>query len=1666
MRINRLPQFQSLYTASRVAIVKSTAVLSIVASSAIITGCTPAIHAATSSLYKIQTGASQTTSGDHLVFIVEPTNTAANSVIGPAIEVEFVNQAGQVDTSANSVIALTIGLNPSVGILSGATAAAAVNGVATFPGLTINKVGVGYTLVASTTGLAPETSATFNIAAGSPSQLVFTTEPTSATSGASLGNITVTIEDSSGNVVTSSVAPITLAIGNNAGPGGTLSGSVTVNAVAGVATLPGLNIDVAGLAYTLVASSGSLTSVPSTAFNISANVASKLVFTTQPVSTTSGASLGSIAVTVEDSAGNKISGSSAPITLAIGNNAGPGGVLSGTLTINAVNGVATFPGLSINVNGTGYTLAATSASLTGATSSAFNISVGAATKLAFTTQPSNAASGASLGSIAVTVEDASGNKVTSSTASITLAIGTNAGPGGVLSGTQTVSAVAGVATFPGLSINIDGTGYNLTAASGSLTGATSTNFNITSSGATKVVFTTQPASAASGASLGSIAVAIEDGSGNIVTGSTAAITLAIGTNAGPGGVLSGTVTVNAVNGIATFPGLNINLSGTGYTLTAASASLAGATSSAFNIGAGTATQVVFTTQPSSAASGASLGSITAKIEDASGNVVTSSSANVTLAIGTNAGPGGVLSGTLTIGAVSGVATFPGLSINVDGTGYTLTAASASLTGATSSAFNITAAAASKLIITSQPSNAVSGATLGSIVVKIEDASGNVITSATDAVTLAIGNNAGPGGTLSGTVTINAIAGVASFSGLSIDIAGTGYTLTAVDGALTGATSSAFNITVGSASKLVFTTQPVSAASGASLGSIAVTVEDSGGNKVTSSTAPITLAIGTNAGPGGILSGTVTLNAVSGVATLPGTNINIAGVGYTLTANSGVLTGATSAAFNITAGTATKLVFTTQPTNAVTNASLGSVAVTVEDAAGNRVASSSASIVVAFGTNPSGGTLGGTLTVNASSGVATFSPLSVNFGGTGYTLQATSGTLTAATSSAFNITYPVPTSFAWSGSASPASATCQAYTIQAQNSGAPAAYGTSTAVNLTGAGLGSFYGPGDSSCGTPVASVSFGAAVSSVTIFYKNPSVGPVTLTSTAGSATGNIAINSTGLYSVTESSTTGPAGTPVLITVTLENSLGAVITAPTNLALYTNYQNNGSSFEKTCASTDPTCAGAANGNLTISSGSSSTTFYYQDTRAAPLNYDGSTGVLYVLDATGYLNGNYVTAFNFTSLNSTSGSFVITGPTFVTPGTCATYTATALDSYTNITTLNSALSVALASSAGGQFYGTTDTTCGSAALTSVPIASGASSVVFHFMDNTVSDNPILSATSSGFTAVSFNAHAVATIPTITLGGTDATGCSIVFGDLKCWGNNNGQGLVGNDASDLVSLPTQVLGLTTGVTSMSGGYAYACAVVSGGLQCWGSAGFDATGATIYEGTNPPASNSVYTAGTGVTAVGIGAGSYANTCMIVNGGVYCAGDEGGLGNGNTMSDGGNFVAVPTLGSGVTGIGGGVNEFCAIINGGLDCWGNGFGPSVTTQIVAGSGVTQVILEPYANYAIQNGALVGSFSYSDPISWGVSFGLTSGVTKLAVGYENTCVLVNGGVQCFGFGWGSTTQVIPAGSGVIDISAAGGSGCALFSTSEIKCWGDNSGSAIGNGTITDAATPVSTGSIY
>jgi hypothetical protein len=922
---------------------------------------------------------------DHLSFCGQPMNTTAGAPI--TVKVCVFDRYGNLVTTDSSSVTVAIGTNPVGGTLDGTTTVAVSGGMAMFSNLRITKAGC-YTLTAAVGGLTGATSSAFCITPAAADHVGFGVQPSNTLQNTAISPApTVQVLDQYGNLETTDNSTVTVAIGTNPGSG-TLSGTLAVQASGGIATFSNLAIDKPGVGYTLSATDGTLTPGTSASFTITTLPPDHLAFGVQPTNTTAGQAINpAVTVRVLDHLGNLVTTDTSNVTVAIGTNPG-GGTLSGTLTVPASGGIATFSTLSINLVGIGTTLTAADGSLTGATSNAFNITPGTPDHLGFGVQPTNTTAGTAI-SPAVTVQvlDHDGNLVTSDASSVTVGLGSNPG-GDTLGGTLTVPASGGIATFSTLSLTKADTGYTLTASDGNLTGATSDTFNITHGPARQLAFGVQPSTTKAGDAISpAVTVQVLDQYGNPVTNDTSNVTVAIGTNAG-GGTLSGTLTVPASGGVATFSNLSIDKVGTGYTLSAADGGLTGAISSLFTISHAAAHQLVFGVQPSTTVAGVAISpAVTVQVLDRFGNPVTSDTSNVTVTIGTNAG-GGTLSGTTTVAASGGVATFTTLSLDKVGTGYTLTAADGSLTTAVSNPFNVTFSGAHQLAFGVQPSNTTETLTITpAVTVRVLDEFGNLVTSDSSNVTVAIGTNAG-GGTLSGTLTVPASGGVATFSNLSIDRPGNGYTLTASDGSLTGATSGTFNITAPGADHLAFGVQPGDTVAGTAIApAVTVRVLDQFGNLVTTDTSTVTVAIGTNPG-GGTLSGTLTVPASGGIATFSTLSIDKAGVGYTLTAADGSLTGATSSAFNITHGPADHLGFGVQPTNTTAGTAISpAVTVQVLDRFGNPVTSDTSNVTVALGANPNGGTLHGTLTVAAHGGVAPFSTLSLDRSGSGYTLTA-------------------------------------------------------------------------------------------------------------------------------------------------------------------------------------------------------------------------------------------------------------------------------------------------------------------------------------------------------------------------------------------------------------------------------------------------------------------------------------------------------------------------------------------------------------------------------------------------------------------------------------------------------------------------------------------------------
>src|SRR5437667_6788970 len=83
-----------------------------------------------------------------------------------------------------------------------------------------------------------------------------------------------------------------------------------------------------------MSTSGTLTSDTSTAFDITPGAAKKLSFFQQPSSTYSADDTITVKVEVQDNFGNRVTGSSAPIDLALLN--ANGATLGGTTTVNEI----------------------------------------------------------------------------------------------------------------------------------------------------------------------------------------------------------------------------------------------------------------------------------------------------------------------------------------------------------------------------------------------------------------------------------------------------------------------------------------------------------------------------------------------------------------------------------------------------------------------------------------------------------------------------------------------------------------------------------------------------------------------------------------------------------------------------------------------------------------------------------------------------------------------------------------------------------------------------------------------------------------------------------------------------------------------------------------------------------------------------------------------------------------------------------------------------------------------------------------------------------------------------------------------------------------------------------------------------------------------------------
>ena len=344
-------------------------------------------------------------------------------------------------------------------------------------------------------------------------------------------------------------------------------------------------------------------------------------------------------------------------------------------------------------------------------------------------------------------------------------------------------------------------------------------------------------------------------------------------------------------------------------------------------------------------------------------------------------------------------------------------------------------------------------------------------------------------------------------------------------------------------------------------------------------------------------------------------------------------------------------------------------------------------------------------------------------------------------------------------------------------------------------------------------------------------------------------------------------------------------------------------------------------------------------------------------------------------------------------------------------------------------------------------------------------------------------------TNTLAGGAQHACAIINGGVQCWGKNT-SGQLGNNSTTNSSVPVAVAGITSGVEAIGAGQNFTCALVNGGVQCWGA---NANG-ELGNGTTTSSLVPVAVTGmtSGVQSIAVGAGF---ACAMVNGGISCWGANGlgQLGNGLT-SDSSVPVAVTGLASGVFAIASGslANHVCAIVAGGVQCWGdntNGdLGNNSTTQssvpvAVANltSGVQAIAVGTAHSCARNNGSvqcwgnnsngqLGNNTSTASSIPVAVT-GLTTGVQAIAAANNQSCAMVNGSAQCWGqnnfgqLGNSSTTDslvpVLVTGlSGGVQAITGGGASFYALVNGGVQSWGSNLSGQLGNNTTTDSSVPV------
>jgi alpha-tubulin suppressor-like RCC1 family protein len=289
------------------------------------------------------------------------------------------------------------------------------------------------------------------------------------------------------------------------------------------------------------------------------------------------------------------------------------------------------------------------------------------------------------------------------------------------------------------------------------------------------------------------------------------------------------------------------------------------------------------------------------------------------------------------------------------------------------------------------------------------------------------------------------------------------------------------------------------------------------------------------------------------------------------------------------------------------------------------------------------------------------------------------------------------------------------------------------------------------------------------------------------------------------------------------------------------------------------------------------------------------------------------------------------------------------------------------------------------------------------------------------------------------------CAIINGGVQCWGKNQ-YGILGTGNTTASNIPVQVTGLTSGVQAIAVGYYHACAVVNGAAKCWGANSSGQLGdGTLTNRTTPVAVSGL---SSGVQA--LAAGQFF-TCALQNGTVKCWGrnEFGQVGNSGVTLGATSYqttpIAVSVLGTNVQDIKAFGDTVCALANGKVYCWGSNSHGQLGINSTTDSNVPVQVKD----------------------SAGTAF-LTN-VQSISVGGYHSCAISYAKLWCWGrntyyqIGDGTNTQrLIPVSStltsSVQEVSAGLLHTCAIIDGVP-KCWGYASDGQIGNNSNLTQTSP-------